>query len=134
MPAVRLRVLAAAAVAAVVAAPAAAVGLGPLVNEGKTATDRKGFYLTLINPYPTAERFRLYSAGWDDEAPVARVRIPASTVVVGPGSQRRVLVIDTALAPGETHRFRVCAERAGPKREAMIHARVCSKLVARRLG
>ena len=32
--------------------PAAAVGLGPLAKEGITDSDRKGFYLTVINPYP----------------------------------------------------------------------------------
>ncbi|HVM37705.1 MAG TPA: hypothetical protein VM265_04890 [Sphingomicrobium sp.] len=130
----RIGGIGAALVLALVAAPAAAVGLGPLKNEGVTASERKGFYLTLINPYPTQERFRLYSVEWDSEAPVPRVRIPVASPVLGPKSQRRMLVIDTGLAPGETHRFRVCAERVDPAGEAMIHARVCSKLTARRLG
>lgn len=30
--------------------PAIAVGLGPLSKEGITDSDRKGFYLTVINP------------------------------------------------------------------------------------
>jgi hypothetical protein len=124
----------AALVLALAAAPAAAVGLGPLKNEGVTASERKGFYLTLINPYEKSERFRLYSVEWDSEAPVARVRIPIASPVLGAKSQRRILVIDTGLVPGETHRFRVCAERVDPAGEAIIHARVCSKLTARRLG
>lgn len=115
-------------------APAGAVGLGPLAREGATTTARKGFYLTLINPYRTAERFRFYSVGWDDEAPVDRVHIPIRTVLLGAKSQRKLLVVDTGLAPGETHRFRVCAERVEPAGKAMIHARVCSKLTARRVG
>lgn len=115
-------------------APAGAVGLGPLSNDGATLTDRKGFYLTVINPYPTREQFRLYSVGWEDETAVPRVRIPLNNLVLGPKSQRRVLVIDTALAPGETHQFRVCAERVDPGGKALIHARVCSKLIARRRG
>lgn len=119
---------------AVAAAPAAAVGLGPLTHDGVTASDRKGFFLTLINPYPTQERFRLYSVGLDDEVPVSRVKIPIALASLGPKSQRRILVIDTALAPGETHRFRVCAERIEPEGKALIHARVCSKLSARRLA
>jgi hypothetical protein len=113
---------------------AGAVGLGPLAHDGVTMSDRKGFYLTLINPYPTQERFRLYSVGLDNEAAEARVRIPLSVAALGPKSQRRVLVIDTALAPGETHQFRVCAERIEPQGKALIHARVCSKLSARRVG
>ena len=116
------------------AAPASAVGLGPLTNAGVTGSERKGFYLTLINPYPTQERFRLYSVGWDNETPVPRVRIPLGTAVLGPKSQRRIVVIDTGLAPGETHQFRVCAERIEPAGKALIHARVCSKLSARRLA
>ena len=131
----RLRNLVVAALAAALGlSPAAAVGLGPLTHQGATATDRKGFFLTLINPYPTAQRFRLYSVGWDNEAAVERVRSPVRLVQLGGKSQRKLLVIDTALAPGETHRFRVCAERVAPAGEAMIHARVCSKLTARRLG
>lgn len=124
----------AAALAALAPSPAVAVGLGPLAREGVTASERKGFYLTLINPYPRPERFRLYSIGWDDEAPVARVRIPLRIVQLGAKSRRKLLVIDTALARGETHRFRVCAERIEPAGEAIIHARVCSKLTARRVG
>jgi hypothetical protein len=115
-------------------APAGAVGLGPLLNEGATNSERKGFYLTLINPYPQQERFRLYSIEWDGERPVARVRIPLSRPVLGAKSQRRILVFDTALIPGETHRFRVCAERIAPAEGEMVHARVCSKLTARRVA
>lgn len=130
----KLRLAGAALLAAIGLAPAGAVGLGPLTHDGATASDRKGFYLTLINPYATQEKFRLYTVGWEDEAPVGRVKIPMSSVVLGPKSQRRLLVIDTGLVPGEVHRFRVCAERAQPNEKAMIHARVCSKLVARRRG
>jgi hypothetical protein len=130
----RIGGIGAALVLALASAPAAAVGLGPLKNQGVTASDRKGFYLTLINPYPAQQRFRLYSVEWDSEAPVPRVRIPLANTALGAKSQRRILIIDTGLAPGETHRFRVCAERVEPAGEAMIHARVCSKLTARRLG
>ena len=122
------------AFAGLAASAATAVGLGPLKHEGVTMSDRKGFYLTLTNPYPTRERFRLYSVGFDDETPVTRVRIPLAVADLGPKSQRRMLVIDTALAPGETHQFRVCAERVEPQGKALIHARVCSKLSARRLA
>jgi hypothetical protein len=129
-----IRCLATALALAAVVAPAAAVGLGPLSAAGATRTERKGFYLTLINPFAKAERFRLYSAGWDDEAPVARVLIPVATPLVGAQSQRRMLVVDTGLKPGEEHQFRVCAERVDRSQEGLIHARVCSKLTARRLG
>ena len=127
------RALAVAASACAVAVPAGAVGLGPLRHSGDTLSERKGFYLTLINPYPAAERFRLYAIGWDSEAPAAEVRIPVAEPRLGPSSRRRVLVVATGLEPGENRRFRVCAERAKPE-EGMIHARVCSKLVARRVG
>lgn len=113
---------------------AGAVGLGPLSADGVTRTDRKGFYVTLINPYPTAERFTLYGVGWDDEVTTERVRIPLESPVLGPKSQRRLLVIATGLVPGETYKFRVCAERVEPSGEGMINARVCSKLSARRVG
>lgn len=129
-----VRRLAAIAALAGIAAPALAVGLGPLTASGVTRSERNGFYLTLINPFAKAERFRLYSAGWDDEAPVARVLIPIATPIVGAKSQRRVLVIDTGLKPGEEHQFRVCAERVDRRQEGFIHARACSKLTARRLG
>ena len=113
---------------------ASAVGLGPLAHSGVTRTERKGFYLTLINPYPTQERFRLYSVEWDSEAAVDRVVIPVNSPTLGPMAQRRLLVVDTRLTPGEVHRFRVCAERIGAPQEDIIHARVCSRLTARRVA
>lgn len=133
MFAIASRTAAALLIAAAAGSAAGAVGLGPLSNSGVTNSDRKGFYLTLINPYPTQARFRLYSVEWDSESPVARVRIPIHQPVLGPKSQRRLLVIDTGLVPGEEHRFRICAERAQAG-EGIIHARVCSKLIARRLA
>lgn len=133
MPAVRLRAAAVLLAAASAALPTGAVGLGPLAHEGNTLTDRKGFYLTLINPYPRPEKFRLYGLGWDHEAAATRVRVPVAETVLGASSKRKVLVIATDLQPGEQYRFRLCAERATPE-EGMIHARVCSKLVARRVG
>jgi len=134
MSAVNLRLVAAALIAATAFSSAGAVGLGPLSLDGVTRTDRKGFYLTLINPYPAQERFRVYSVGWDNEDPVARVRIPISTPLLGPKAQRRILVVDTGLTRGEEHKFRVCAERVAPAGQELIHARVCSKVTARRLA
>lgn len=116
----------------VLAAPALAVGLGPLSKSGVTDTDRKGFYLTLINPYRAARAFRAYAVGVADETPQPRVRILPGEVTLGGGTTRRLLVIATGLAPGETYAFRVCAELSQSS-EGMIHARVCSHLSARRL-
>lgn len=130
----RLHLSLAALLAAAGLSPVAAVGLGPLTLKGDTLSERKGFYLTLINPYPTRERFRLYSIEFDGENAVPRVLIPMSSTLLGAKSQSRVLVVDTGLVPGETHKFRVCAERVGPSGEALIHARVCAKLTARRRG
>lgn len=121
-------------VLAVQAGAAAAVGLGPLRHEGVTASERKGFYLTLSNPYPDAQRFRLAAIGWDDEIAQPRVLLPVATPRLGGGSQRRLLVVATGLRPGETMSFRVCAERDDPQAKELIHARVCAKLVARRLA
>ncbi|MBA3729478.1 MAG: hypothetical protein H0W92_01525 [Sphingomonas sp.] len=129
-----VRLAAAALVLAAIGAPAAAVGLGPLSASGITGTERKGFYLTLINPFPKAGRFRVYSTAWDSEQPAARVLIPVARPIVGPNSRRRVLVIATGLQPGELHSFRVCAERVDRSGESLIHARVCSKLTARRVA
>lgn len=134
MPGLARRAGLALTLAAVAAAPAGSVGLGPLNAAGITNSERKGFYLTLINPYPTQIRFRLYGVEWDSEATVARVRIPIATPVLGPNARRRLLVVDTGLVPGEEHRFRICAERADKTNEEIVHARVCSKLTARRLA
>ena len=118
---------------AALASSATAVGLGPLTAEGATRSDRKGFYLVLVNPYPSRQQFRVYGVGAADEQPQPGVLIPLERPVMGPGGQRRLLVVATGLAPGEVRTFRVCAERAG-RQEGMIHARVCSKLVARRVA
>jgi hypothetical protein len=133
MPAISRFALAGCAIAFAVSS-AGAVGLGPLSADGLTRTDRKGFYLTVINPYPTAERFNLYAVGWDDENAVERVRIPLDKPVLGPKSQRRLLVVATGLVPGEDYKFRVCAERIEPKGKGLVNARVCSKLTAHRVG
>lgn len=132
MPAVAYRVAAGALVAAISFSSAGGVGLGPLTINGITNSERKGFYLTLMNPYPVQERFHLYAVEMDSELPDARVRIPINRPLLGPKTQRRILVISTGLAPGETYSFRVCAHRVEAPGKELIHARVCSKLTARR--
>ena len=123
------------ALACLVAGPVAAVGLGPLSLDGVTASDRKGFFLTLINPYPRAERFRLEPTGFADESIPAGIVLPVREAMVAAGGQRRLLVIAADLHPGERRAFRICASRAEPpSSKDLIHARVCAKLVARRLG
>jgi hypothetical protein len=134
MPTVKRRAASFLAAALLATSPAGSVGLGPLTASGLTDNERKGFYLVLINPYPELVRYRLYGIEWDSDAPVARVLIPLNHPALGPNSRRRVLVIDTELARGEEHRFRVCAERADPAEEGFVHARVCSKLIARRIA
>ncbi|MFC3711585.1 hypothetical protein ACFOMD_03320 [Sphingoaurantiacus capsulatus] len=116
------------------AVPAAAIGLGPLTKSGITDSDSKGFYLTLINPYDHAERFALHSIDWESEATAGRVRIVPGQAQLAGGGQRQLLVIVKDLAPGETYRFRVCGELAAPPQGVTVNARVCSKLVARRLS
>lgn len=121
------------ALGAVAAASAAgAVGLGPLKKDGLTDGPRKAFYLTLVNPYDSQESFRAYAVGSEDEADQVRVRIVPAMVQVGARQNRRILVIAEDLVPGETYAFRVCAAKAIAI-EGMVHARVCSKLSARRL-
>lgn len=120
------------------AAPALAVGLSPLAKAGDTAGPNKAFYLTVINPYREARTFRAYEDGAEaaasgaaDAGAPARLSILPATVTIKPGGQRRIVVILRGLTPGETRETRVCAELA--KQEGMIHARVCSRLTARRL-
>lgn len=128
----RLAALAAAAVAC--AAPALAVGLGPLEKAGTTAGPAKAFYLTVINPYDGPRVFKVYperAAGTPDELARQVAILPAQLTIKGQG-QRRIVVILRGLALGETRDERVCAELA--QHEGMIHARVCSKLSARRLA
>lgn len=115
------------------AAPAMAVGLGPLSKEGITDSDRKGFYLTVINPYPHSETFMLTPLDVGAETVAPRVTIIPSRVAIGGGGNRKILVVATDLAPGERYAFRVCAEMP-PKPLETIHARVCSKLTARRIA
>lgn len=117
---------------ALAATPALAVGLGPLSKSGVTDSERKGFFLTLINPYPAATPYRAYAVGADDETAQPRVRITPAEVTLGGRATRRILIVATGLRPGEAYAFRVCAERADTA-EGMIHARVCSHLSARRL-
>ena len=116
-----------------IAAPALAVGLGPLTKDGVTDSERKGFSLTVINPYPRAETFVLTPLDFTAETAAPRVVVFPSRVTIGGGGNRKVLVVASALTPGERYAFRVCAERP-PQTSDIIHARVCSKLTARRLA
>lgn len=118
--------------AALGATPAAAVGLGPLSKEGVTDSDRKGFYLTVINPYPRAETFTLTPLDSATEAPAPRVTAFPDRLTIGGGRTSKILVVASGLAPRERYTFRVCAERP-PMPTETIHARVCSKLTARRV-
>ena len=118
-------------IAALLATPAGAVGLGPLSKEGVTDGPDKAFYLTLFNPYPERAQFAVQAVGWDDDAPVGRVRVPPP-MPLRAQTQRRFVIITTGLVPGESYRFRLCAERV-ISGEEQIHARVCSRITARRL-
>ncbi len=111
---------------------AVAVGLGPLEKSGLTASEAKGFYLTLTNPYKEPYRFRTFV---DPDSPGAgdRVTILPEVALMAPESNRKILVVVRDLVPGEQFDVRVCAERIESK-EVVIHARVCSKLSARRVG
>lgn len=122
----------AALAAALLATPALAVGLGPLTKSGVTDGPRKGFYLTVINPYRVAQTFTLSALAPDADSGVDRVTILPAQVTVGGGGTRTVLIVADGLTPGETYFFRVCAEKP-PVPTETVHARVCSKLSARRL-
>lgn len=119
------------------AGPALAVGLGPLEKAGDTMGPAKAFYLTVINPYDGPRTFRAYAEGpagaeAQPEAAASRVSILPATMTIKAGGQRRIVVILRDLAPGETREQRICAELA--QQEGMVHARVCSKLSARRIA
>lgn len=114
------------------AEPALSVGLGPLAKEGVTGGPAKAFYLTLINPYDEPRTFQ--AKGFDLEGNQAdRIRVSPSLVRMAPKSERRLIVVAGDLEPGEDFTFRVCAEQAGPV-TGRLHARVCSRLRARRIA
>jgi hypothetical protein len=114
------------------ASPALAVGLGPLTKRGVTDGPDKAFYLTVYNPYAERADFTVYAVGSDNEETPVRVRVPARAIPLKPGGARKFTIVAGELAPGETYAFRICAERLLPQ-EAMIHARVCSRITAHRL-
>ncbi len=125
-----LTTIAAAGVLALASVPALAVTFGPLEKSGDTKSERKGFYLNLANPYQRAYAFRVY-VDPQDEASSDRIRILPEQALLSGGGKRRILVIANGLTPGEEFTFNICAERVLEKMEA-VHARVCSRLTARR--
>ena len=120
-------------IALAVALPVSAVGLGPLTKEGLTDGPQKGFYLTLFNPYPDAVDYHTQAIDYADEAAVTRVTVLPSTIRLGANRSTQLLVVARDLVPGETFRFRVCAERVQPPIGVYVNARVCSKLTAHRV-
>jgi hypothetical protein len=116
---------------AAITGPAAAVGLGPLDKAGVTDSPDKGFWLTLLNSEPKVQNFHLYALDVDWN-PIDGVLILPAVPRLGPLRQRKVLAVIRGLKPGDTRIVRVCAE---PEiQEGTIHARVCSKLSARRIA
>jgi hypothetical protein len=116
---------------AAITGPAAAVGLGPLDKAGVTDAPDKGFWLTLLNSEPKVQNFHLYALDVDWK-PIDGVLILPAVPRLGPLRQRKVLAVIRGLKPGDVRVVRVCAE---PEiQEGTIHARVCSKLSARRLA
>ena len=120
--------------AGLAAAPAFAVGLGPLKIDGMIDGPREGFALDLLNPYPVATDFVVKAIGAEDEEAQARVTVLPAETELGPERRRRVLVVVDELAVGETYHFRVCAQRREPPEGIAINARVCSKLSAHRVA
>lgn len=121
------------AAVSLVAAPAAAVGLGPLVKDGVTDGPRKAFYLTVSNPYSDARIFRAYATGLEDEIDGQPVDVIPNVMSIGGGESRKIIVVANDLQPGQQVAFRVCAELK-ERMKGTIHARVCSKLSARRMA
>lgn len=122
-----------AVVAGLAAVPASAIGLGPLSQTGLIDGPNRAFELVMFNPYQTSEHFRAYAVAADDETSQPRVSLSPESTILGSGQTRRLLVIAHDLQPGESFAFRVCAERDVPPEGIAIHARVCSKLTARRI-
>lgn len=120
--------------AAIFATPAAAVGFGPLALDGVIDGPSRGFSLNLLNPYQGPVTFKTYAVGTDDEVPQPRVALYPPEITLGAGLTRRVLVIANDLQPGETYKFRVCAERSHNDPGVNLNARVCSKISVRRIG
>lgn len=110
--------------------PLAAVGLGPLSRSGMTDGADKGFWLTVMNPEKEPRSFRVYALDQDWQ-PIETVELRPKMPRIAAGRQSRVLAIVRGLEPGESRTVRVCAEEE--YQEGQIHARVCSKLTARRL-
>ncbi len=128
----QLRIVAGLVLAISINAPAAAVTFGPLQKSGNTTSDRKGFYLNLANPYDQAFEFRIFLEP-GDMGLRDRVRILPAAAILRSRGKRRILVVVQDLTPGEALEFKVCAERA-PQSKETVHARVCSRLTARRPG
>lgn len=129
----RARLAITAAALALVAGPAVAVGFGPLRKEGVVDGPSKAFYLTIVNPYDRATDFVAYPVAIDSEAPAANVRVFPDRLRLGAGQSRRVIAIVDQLEVGPAQWVRVCAERAEDPEGTAIHARVCSRLGARRV-
>jgi hypothetical protein len=122
------------ALAIVGAAPALAIGMGPLVLDGVIDGPREGFQLTVLNPYEEPETFVAYAVSIDGEETQSRVTVIPSEMTLGGGRDRKLLVVADDLKIGESYKFRVCAQRKTPPEGIMLNARVCSKITAHRIS
>lgn len=105
---------------------AVAQGISPMQKSGKTASDKKLFRLTIINPYAKDVRYELHAEDKATKTQQADVKFTGRTGHLPPRSQKKVLVLIPVQAGARD--VRVCLRF--PEMEDAIRARVCSDLTA----
>ncbi|MGF1446999.1 MAG: hypothetical protein ACFBRM_12490 [Pikeienuella sp.] len=118
------------ALASLVATGATAQAMFPMVEDGLTFTDKKGIMLTVVNPYQSAETFKLEAFETDYNTPTTGVAIQPSELTLGSSLSRRVRVIFDV--PGKERTIAVCVQPV--QEEAQVVPRVCGRYTARRAG
>ena len=127
-----LRAGAAALTLLAVAGAAQGQGLSPLKKAGTTPTDRKAFYVNVLNPYDRPMRFVLDVKEPDLETPAERAWVFPREFPVAPAKGRRVTLIMEIKNDQPDRTVSLCV--MAPDLKSHVLPRVCGTYIGRRFG
>ena len=115
---------------ACLAIPVHAAGLAPMEKEGFTTSDKKAFYLTVINPYSHMIEYELNAYEPDLKTPARGVKVNRKSLrVAGKRKQKIVLIVQIPKNQKERE-IALCVHT--PSKSKSILARVCGRYIGKR--
>lgn len=107
-----------------------AAGLSPMKAEGFTPSDKKAFYLMVINPYRRTIDYELNAYEADLRTPARGILVNRKTLRV-PGQRKRKIVLVVTIPENQKEReIALCVH--SPSQTTFVLARVCGRYLGKR--